>query len=341
MLQYTSCIDMNQRYAVVVSTDTRFKPTNTTMVVYSSNFQDIHKRFRITKEPLIIPIYGKFPKQLIEDNKEEYQYLDLIRSILENGKLMNSDQDRTGVGRLLHNPVMLQFDISTRIPLMTTRHMWFKGLLHELLWFVSGDTNVRNLQKNGVRIWDGNANGKELAGPIYGYQWRSWGGVYPYKNGIDQLSQIIDGLKNPITRYGTRHILNAWNPTDLSNMILPPCHVMYHWMVVDNKLNCTFFQRSSDVLLACSWNVTSATILTYMISKLTGIPPGIVTMMSSCPHIYTNHTKQAREQLQRRPYGFPTLKIHGNQQTIDDFKFDDFELVDYFAHPPLNIPMAS
>jgi thymidylate synthase len=300
-------------------------------------------------------------------NQGENQYLNLLKDILKNGVV---SKDRTGTGTKKVFGRMLKFDLSRGFPLLTTKKMFIKGIIYELLWFIKGDSNIRYLVKNGVNIWnewpfqkylEANKldkkypkysdawrakmqefvekikNDKRFAekwgdcGPFYGVQWRNF-------NGFDQLSWVIKEIKsNPDSR---RLIVNAWNAPLVSKMALPPCHVMYQFQVSEGKLNCMMYQRSVDTFLGLPFNIASYALLTHMVAHTTGYKPGELIMALGDTHLYLNHIKQAKEQIKRRPFPFPQLKIKRKVKSIFDFRFEDFEIVNYKFHPPIKAEIS-
>lgn len=266
------------------------------------------------------------------------QYLELARYILENGAVKD---DRTGTGTISIFGYQMRFDLSKGFPLLTTKRLHWKSIVYELLWFLRGDTNVRYLQENGVRIWNEWADENGDLGPIYGAQWRKWayptyveyGGQMEF-DGMeyeDQLKWVIDEIKrNPNSR---RLIVNAWNVGELDQMALPPCHFAFQFYVANGKLSCQLYQRSADVFLGVPFNIASYALLTHMIAHITGLEVGEFVHTLGDAHIYLNHVDQIKKQLEREPKPLPTLIIKRKVQNIDDFTFDDFEIVDYDPHP--------
>ena len=254
------------------------------------------------------------------------QYLNLLQHVLDNGV---KKEDRTGTGTLSVFGYQMRFDLQEGFPLVTTKKLHLKSIIHELLWFLQGDTNVKYLQDNGVRIWNEWADEKGDLGHIYGYQWRSWPG---YNGGhVDQISEVIDQIKTkPDSR---RMIVSAWNVADLPNMNLPPCHAFFQFYVAEGKLSCQLYQRSADCFLGVPFNIASYALLVLMMAQVTGLQPGEFVHTLGDTHVYTNHIDQVKLQLSREPYALPTMKINPDVKNIFDFKFDDFELVDYLAHP--------
>jgi thymidylate synthase len=261
------------------------------------------------------------------------EYLRLINHILENGE---EKGDRTGTGTLSVFGYQMRFDLSKGFPMVTTKKVHLKSIIHELLWFIKGDTNVKYLQENGVRIWNEWADENGDLGPVYGKQWRDW----KDNNGrtIDQLEQVIDMIKNnPNSR---RIIVSAWNVGELDEMALMPCHAFFQFHVANGKLNCQLYQRSADVFLGVPFNIASYAILTHMIAQICGLDAGTFVHTLGDAHLYTNHLEQARLQVSREPMPLPTLKLNPDIENIDDFKFEDFEVIDYQHHPHISAPIA-
>ncbi|MDE6343274.1 MAG: thymidylate synthase [Muribaculaceae bacterium] len=254
------------------------------------------------------------------------QYLELLNDILENG---TDKHDRTGTGTRSVFGRQMRFDLSEGFPLLTTKKLHLKSIIHELLWFLKGDTNVKYLQDNGVRIWNEWAREDGNLGHIYGYQWRSW----PDYNGgtIDQISQAVNDIKNnPDSR---RIIVSAWNVADLPNMALPPCHAFFQFYVADGRLSLQLYQRSADTFLGVPFNIASYALLTMMMAQVCGLQPGEFIHTLGDTHVYLNHIDQARLQLTREPRKLPTMKINPEVKSIFDFKYEDFELEGYDPHP--------
>lgn len=244
------------------------------------------------------------------------QYLDMLRYVLENGV---DKMDRTGVGTRSVFGQQMRFDLSKGFPLMTTKKMHLKSIIHELLWFIKGDTNVKYLQDNGVRIWNEWADENGDLGPIYGSQWRNWNG-----EGIDQLAQVVDKLKNnPNDR---RMIVSAWNVSKIPEMHLPPCHMMFQFYVANGKLSCMLYQRSCDMFLGVPFNIASYALLTMMLAQVCDLEPGEFVHTLGDTHIYHNHFEQVKEQLRREPLPLPTMKLNPQVKDINDFKYEDFTL---------------
>lgn len=254
------------------------------------------------------------------------QYLDLLDHVMSNG---TRKSDRTGTGTISVFGYQMRFNLEDGFPLMTTKRLHLKSIIHELLWFISGDTNTRYLNDNGVRIWDEWADKDGNLGPVYGSQWRSW----PAGGGkkIDQLSAVIDSIKkSPDSR---RHIVNAWNVGELDKMALPPCHILFQFYVADNRLSCQLYQRSADIFLGVPFNIASYALLTMMIARATGLKPGDFIHTLGDAHIYLNHVEQVKLQLTRKPFKLPEMILNPEINDIFNFRYEDFKLVDYVAHP--------
>jgi thymidylate synthase len=261
------------------------------------------------------------------------QYLHLLQTILDNGV---EKKDRTGTGTISIFGHQMRFGLSEGFPVVTTKKLHLQSIIHELLWFLAGDTNIKYLNDNGVRIWNEWADEKGNLGHIYGYQWRSW--PSPDGRQIDQISNIIDSIKNnPDSR---RHIVSAWNVGELDNMNLPPCHVLFQFYVAGGKLSCQLYQRSADVFLGVPFNIASYALLTLMMAQVTNLKPGDFVHTFGDVHIYSNHLEQVKLQLSREPYPLPQMKINQEVKNIFDFKFSDFELVNYQAHPHIKGKVA-
>lgn len=254
------------------------------------------------------------------------QYLDLLQHVLDHGILK---EDRTGTGTHSVFGYQMRFDLQNGFPLLTTKKLHLKSIIHELLWFLKGDTNVKYLQANGVRIWDEWADENGDLGHIYGYQWRSWP---DYDGGhIDQIKEAIDTIQNnPDSR---RIIVSAWNVADLPQMNLPPCHAFFQFYVANGKLSLQLYQRSADIFLGVPFNIASYALLLMMVAQVTGLEAGDFVHTLGDAHIYNNHIEQVREQLSREPRALPTMKLNPNVKSIFDFKYEDFELTDYNPHP--------
>ena len=261
------------------------------------------------------------------------QYLDLLDKVLSEG---NKKEDRTGTGTTSIFGHQMRFDLSKGFPLLTTKKIHLKSIIHELLWFLKGETNVKYLQDNGVRIWNEWADEKGELGPIYGYQWRSW----PSANGqhIDQISKVLDSLRNnPDSR---RHIVSAWNVGEIENMALPPCHILFQFYVANGKLSCQLYQRSADVFLGVPFNIASYALLTMMMAQELGLGLGDFVHTLGDTHIYSNHTGQVKLQLTRAPYSLPQMILNPDVKSVFDFKYEDFTLENYQAHPHIKGAIA-
>jgi len=262
----------------------------------------------------------------------ERQYLNLLADILENGVQRG---DRTGTGTLGVFGRQIRFDLSKGFPVLTTKKLHLRSIFIELLWFLKGDTNIAYLKENGVRIWDEWADENGDLGPVYGKQWRSW--ATPNGGSIDQIQTLIEGLKtNPNSR---RHIVSAWNPADVEDMALPPCHCLFQFFVADGKLSCQLYQRSADVFLGVPFNIASYALLTLMVAKVVGLEPGEFVHTFGDAHLYLNHLDQAREQLTREPFPFPTLTI-ADKRDLFGFEYADFTLEGYEAHPHIKAEVS-
>ncbi|MCF8357767.1 MAG: thymidylate synthase [Prolixibacteraceae bacterium] len=254
------------------------------------------------------------------------QYLNLLQHILDNG---TPKKDRTGTGTISTFGYQMRFNLGEGFPLVTTKKLHLRSIIHELLWFLNGDTNVKYLQDNGVRIWNEWADENGDLGHIYGYQWRSWP---DYSGGhVDQISEVVKTItEKPDSR---RMIVSAWNVGDLPNMNLPPCHAFFQFYVAEEKLSCQLYQRSADSFLGVPFNIASYALLTLMMAQVTGLKPGEFIHTFGDLHIYKNHVEQVKLQLTRKPYPLPQMKINPDVKSIFDFKYDDFELINYQAHP--------
>jgi thymidylate synthase len=271
------------------------------------------------------------------------QYLELVRHILENGV---EKSDRTGTGTLSTFGYQMRFDLSKGFPLLTTKRLHWPSIAHELLWFLSGDTNTKYLTDNGVKIWNEWADENGDLGPVYGKQWRAWesvnGGHYPdeaeFWETRDQIANVIEQIRNnPDSR---RLLVNAWNVGELDEMALPPCHFAFQFYVANGRLSCQLFQRSGDVFLGVPFNIASYSLLTHMIAHVCDLQVGEFVHTIGDAHIYTNHIEQVKTQLQREPRPLPTLNIKRQVSDIDDFTFDDFEIIGYDPHPKLSGKVA-
>ncbi|MEA3319141.1 MAG: thymidylate synthase [Bacillota bacterium] len=254
------------------------------------------------------------------------QYLDLCKHILHNG---TKKEDRTGTGTISTFGYQMRFDLQEGFPLVTTKKLHVKSIIHELLWFLNGDTNVKYLQDNGVRIWNEWADENGDLGPVYGYQWRSW--PTPDGESIDQIANLIEQIKhNPDSR---RLIVSAWNVANVDSMALPPCHTMFQFYVANGKLSCQLYQRSADVFLGVPFNIASYALLTMMVAQVCDLEPGEFIHTLGDAHIYSNHMEQVKLQIEREPKKLPNMKLNKEVTSIFDFKYEDFTLVDYDAHP--------
>ncbi|XP_055845996.1 thymidylate synthase [Episyrphus balteatus] len=286
-------------------------------------------------------------------NPDEQQYLDLIQKIINKGV---ARPDRTGVGTISLFGAQMRFDMRNSFPLLTTKRVFWRAVAEELLWFVHGKTDAKLLQEKNIHIWDGNSTREFLdksgftdreegdLGPVYGFQWRHFGATYrtchdDYTGeGIDQLNEVINRIReNPTDR---RIIMSAWNPCDLPKMALPPCHCLAQFYVANGELSCQLYQRSADMGLGVPFNIASYALLTYMIAHVTGLKPGDFVHTLGDAHVYNNHVEPLKEQLQRIPRAFPKLVIKRKVEKIEDFTFDDFEIVDYKPYPKISMEMA-
>jgi thymidylate synthase len=261
------------------------------------------------------------------------QYLELMERVLKSGA---AKHDRTGTGTLSIFGHQMRFDLAEGFPLLTTKKLFTKAIIYELLWFLRGDTNVRWLQEHGVGIWDDWADEVGDLGPVYGYQWRSW----PTRDGgtIDQISNLIaDIRRNPDSR---RLIVTAWNPADVPKMALPPCHCLFQFYVANGRLSCQLYQRSADIFLGVPFNIASYALLTMMMAQVTGFEPGEFIHTFGDAHLYLNHIEQAREQLSRAPYPLPLMHINPEVKDIFAFRYEDFRLENYQAHPHIKAEVA-
>lgn len=300
----------------------------------------------------------------LEAEHEEYRYLHMLDRILTEG---TKKGDRTGTGTISIYGTQLKFNLKESFPILTTKKVYWKGVVEELLWFIRGETDSKKLEAKGINIWKGNTTREFLdkkglnyypegeIGPGYGFQWRHWGSDYqpdistnpPYivkhenGNGIDQLSNVIETLKkNPNDR---RMIVSAWNVSEIDKMALPPCHLLFQFDVTDGYLNCLWYQRSNDFFLGSPFNISSYALLTCLIAKIVGLKPGTLTYFAGDTHLYLNHIEQAREQISRKPYPFPKLNIKKDVKSLNDIEnltFDDIELIGYQSHAAIKAEMA-
>lgn len=261
------------------------------------------------------------------------QYLNLLQELLDKG--VNKD-DRTGTGTYSLFGHQMRFDLQKGFPLLTTKKLHTKSIIHELLWFLKGSTNTKYLKENGVSIWDEWADAKGELGPVYGYQWRSW--PTPDGKHIDQISNLIKEIKtNPGSR---RLIVSAWNVADIEKMALPPCHCLFQFYVVNGKLSCQLYQRSADVFLGVPFNIASYALLTLMVAHVTNLQPGEFILTFGDIHLYKNHVEQAQIQLMRAPKPLPKMHLEPSVKSIFDFKFDDFHLMNYDPHPSIKAEVS-
>ena len=261
------------------------------------------------------------------------QYLDLMDEILRKG---TRKSDRTGTGTFSVFGRQLSFDLAKGFPLVTTKKLHLRSIIYELLWFLNGETNIKYLNDNGVTIWDEWADENGELGPVYGSQWRSW--PAPDGRHIDQITQVINQIKTkPDSR---RHIVTAWNPAEVDKMALPPCHALFQFYVADGKLSCQLYQRSADYFLGVPFNIASYALMTYMFAQQCDLLPGEFVWTGGDVHIYTNHVDQANLQLSRQPYQLPQLNIKRKPSSIFEYKFEDFDIVNYQSHPSIKAPIA-
>ncbi|HEV2110874.1 MAG TPA: thymidylate synthase [Gammaproteobacteria bacterium] len=261
------------------------------------------------------------------------QYLALMREVRERGARKS---DRTGTGTLSLFGHQMRFDLQQGFPAVTTKKLHFRSIIHELLWFLKGETNVRYLQENGVRIWDEWADSKGDLGPVYGYQWRSW--PAPDGRHIDQISRVLDELRrNPDSR---RLIVSAWNVADLDHMALQPCHAFFQFYVAEGRLSCQMYQRSADIFLGVPFNIASYALLTHLVAQQVGLEVGEFVWTGGDCHLYMNHLQQVDEQLQREPLPLPRLIIRRKPASLFEYTFEDFEIANYKSHPAIKAPVA-
>lgn len=261
------------------------------------------------------------------------QYLDLMEYVLRNGVQRG---DRTGVGTLSVFGYQMRFDLAAGFPAITTKKLHFRSIIYELLWFLQGNTNIAYLNEHGVTIWDEWADKNGELGPVYGHQWRSW--PTADGQGIDQISTLVEQLQtNP---YSRRHIVSAWNPADIDRMALPPCHCLFQFYVANDRLSCQLYQRSADIFLGVPFNIASYALLTQMIAQVTGYAPGEFVHTFGDAHLYLNHLEQAELQLSREPYTLPQMRLNPAVESIFNFRYEDFELVNYQSHPRISAPIA-
>lgn len=261
------------------------------------------------------------------------QYLELLDHVLNNGARKD---DRTGTGTFSVFGYQMRFDISEHFPLLTTKKLHTRSIIHELLWFLNGDTNIKYLKDNGVKIWDDWADEQGELGPVYGHQWRSW--PTPDGGKVDQISKLIEQIKsNPTSR---RHIVSSWNVSDIDQMALPPCHCLFQFYVSEGKLSCQLYQRSADIFLGVPFNIASYALLTMMVAQVCDLRPAEFIHTFGDAHLYLNHVDQARLQLERTPLELPTLHLNPDVRSIFDFTYEDFELLNYEPQPHIKAPIA-
>ncbi|MBN4053978.1 thymidylate synthase [Haliea sp. AH-315-K21] len=261
------------------------------------------------------------------------QYLDMLQRVLDEGA---TKTDRTGTGTRSVFGHQMRFDLAAGFPLVTTKKLHLRSIIYELLWFLNGDTNIKYLKDNGVNIWNDWADEAGELGPVYGKQWRAW----PGKDGtaVDQISNVVNSIKtNPDSR---RHMVVAYNPTFVDEMALPPCHSLFQFYVADGKLSCQLYQRSADTFLGVPFNIASYALLTYMMAQQCDLEPGDFVWSGGDVHIYSNHMDQVKQQLSRQTYPLPQLKIQRKPDSLFDYQFEDFEIVDYQSHPHIKAPVA-
>ncbi len=261
------------------------------------------------------------------------QYLDLLEHVLAHGV---AKPDRTGTGTRAVFGYQMRFDLSETFPLLTTKKLHLRSIIHELLWFLKGESNVRYLQENGVRIWNEWADENGDLGPVYGVQWRAWRGADDKVT--DQISDVIEHIQTK--PYSRRHIVSAWNVTEIDNMALPPCHLLFQFFVAEGKLSCQLYQRSADIFLGVPFNIASYALLTMMVAQVTGLQPGEFVHTLGDAHLYNNHVEQASLQITREPLPLPQMKINPDVQDIFAFRYEDFELVNYTAHPHIKAEIS-
>jgi thymidylate synthase len=276
-------------------------------------------------------LFGRTP--YLQQSFYMRQYLTLLSEILEQGA---NKTDRTGTGTLSVFGRQLRFDLSEGFPLVTTKKLHLRSIIHELLWFLKGDTNIKYLKDNGVSIWDEWADENGDLGPVYGSQWRSW--PAPDGRKIDQIAQVLNQIKTkPDSR---RHIVSAWNPAEVDKMALPPCHALFQFYVADGKLSCQLYQRSADYFLGVPFNIASYALLTEMVAHQCDLKPGEFIWTGGDVHLYSNHLEQAKLQLERQPFSLPQLVIKRKPASLFEYAFEDFEIVNYQSHPAIKAPIA-
>ena len=261
------------------------------------------------------------------------QYLELIEKILNEGV---DRSDRTGTGRKSIFGHQMHFNLEDGFPLVTTKKVHLKSIIHELIWFIAGSTNIKYLKENGVSIWDEWADENGDLGPVYGAQWRSW--PDPEGGSVDQIQKLIESIKkNPNS---TRHVVSAWNPALVDEMALPPCHALFQFFVADSKISCQLYQRSADVFLGVPFNIASYALLTMMIAQVCDLVPDKFVHTLGDAHLYLNHLEQANLQITREPLKLPFIKINPSVKNLEDFKYEDFEIIDYESHPAISAPIS-
>lgn len=263
----------------------------------------------------------------------EQPYLDLMRTVLEHGVDRN---DRTGVGTRSVFGHQMRFDLSRGFPLLTTKKLHLRSIIHELLWFLKGDTNIGYLKENGVRIWDEWADENGDLGPVYGYQWRSW--PSPKGGSVDQIANVVEQIRT--TPQSRRLIVSAWNPAQVDEMQLPPCHCLFQFYVANGRLSCQLYQRSADIFLGVPFNIASYALLLAMVAQVTGLKPGEFVHTLGDAHLYSNHLEQAQEQLSRSPKASPSLVLNPQVSSLFDFSFDDIQIEGYESHPHIKAQVA-
>ncbi|MCW8904514.1 thymidylate synthase [Sedimenticola sp.] len=261
------------------------------------------------------------------------QYLDLMRHVLANG---TRKEDRTGTGTLSVFGYQMRYDLSQGFPLVTTKKVHLRSIIHELLWFLKGETNIRYLKENGVSIWDEWADENGDLGPVYGAQWRSW--PTPGGGSIDQVAQLVEQIRN--TPDSRRLLVSAWNPAEVERMALPPCHCLFQFYVAEGRLSCQLYQRSADIFLGVPFNIASYALLTLMIAQVTGLQPGEFIHTFGDAHLYANHLDQVKTQLSRSPFPLPDMHLNPDVGSLFDFVYDDFSLQQYQCHPHIKAPVA-
>lgn len=261
------------------------------------------------------------------------EYLDLLRHVLDHG---DRRPDRTGTGTIGVFGYQMRFDLADGFPVVTTKRIHLKSVIHELLWFLSGDTNIGYLTENGVRIWNEWADENGDLGPVYGRQWRSW--MAPDGRVIDQMADVVDAIRRD--PYSRRHVVTAWNPADVDTMALPPCHCLFQFHVARGRLSCQLYQRSADIFLGVPFNIASYALLTHMIAHVTDLEPGVFVHTLGDAHLYSNHLDQAHEQLGRAPRPLPTVRLAAERTNLFEFRYDEIAVTDYDPHPAIRADIA-